>query len=328
MDREPLRAPAGVRLEPAAPGIWGAGPRTAQLAGLSERLNASPAVQRLARHAALLNLRGSIHGRAAAQALPSAATAGAGIVQRVKGTSDKSEIDVPLDALSPNEALAILSSQPVVVAGQSFKFKPTGAEYAALVAKADLAEPDAGGGASSSSSAATPGGAPALVPLSAASSSSSAATPGGAASHVPASAASSSSSALGGPAGDLRKEKLARYLSAGILAHMAGEERDSGKLAGGHLKVEVQRKFPEATFTGTESDTVAWKGVWTIPNKNKTSKKPGPSKKSTFFPQSWDVARLKKEIENAVEIGPGWIRLKGDIFVDTKGDTFFPIVEG
>jgi hypothetical protein len=107
-------------------------------------------------------------------------------------------------------------------------------------------------------------------------------------------------------------EKLKPYVE--MLPHLAGDVKKNKKtqkvtdLSGGHILLEVRKKFPKAAVSHTPNKHKAWAAYWT----NDATAQPPIYKWSSFFPASWsndDV--LKNVLDTKVEF-------------EKKGDTFFP----
>jgi predicted P-loop ATPase len=99
--------------------------------------------------------------------------------------------------------------------------------------------------------------------------------------------------------------------------HLAGETK--GKtLTGGHLYTAMKTTFADVQFDSLPQNGKVWSANW-LTGKFK-------HKKSTFFPAEWTEKILTDELKGSTKHGK-YLRLKGGIIVELKGDTFFPLMD-
>jgi hypothetical protein len=98
---------------------------------------------------------------------------------------------------------------------------------------------------------------------------------------------------------------------------LAGEGGGATALTGGHLLIEMQKKYKNLKITGIPNDLAPWEGWW-------SDGKAAP-KWSSFFPASWTKDGLVTALWKSAS-KKGGRELPGGIDITKSGGTFYPWV--
>ena len=126
-----------------------------------------------------------------------------------------------------------------------------------------------------------------------------------------------------------KTEELSEYFNC--FPHLAGEVNSNEKLVGGHLLISMQEKWgknellfsrqkdgPLEDIGSIKKDYMPWRAYWSNGEKWK-------NEESTFFPATWTLGRLNRELDYSTLIGSNRT-LASQIVVRRTAATFYPVI--